>query len=95
MMFGLFKALATPEQAFWNWFEKNEKMLFSFESNRDRVFSELAANMKPVHESVTFEFGPVVEGNGSLLLARTVSRTPFLRWKDCMRQPPNSRVGYS
>ena len=69
MMFGLFKALATPEQAFWNWFEKNEKMLFSFETNQDRVFGELAAKMQRVQESVTFEFGPVVEGKREFVIS--------------------------
>jgi hypothetical protein len=94
MMFGLFKALATPEQAFWSWFEKNEKRLFTFETDRDCVFGELAGTMKNVHESVTFEFGPVVEGKREFVISadgikdafpaveRLYSSAPKLpRWK--------------
>ena len=69
MMFSLFQALATPEQAFWSWFEKNEKRLFTFETDRDRVFNELAGKLKQVHESVTFEFGPVEDGKREFVIS--------------------------
>jgi hypothetical protein len=69
MMFGLFKASASPENEFWNWFEKNENRLFTFETDRDRVFDEIAGKMKNVHESVTFEFGPVVDGKREFVIS--------------------------
>ena len=48
-----------PEQAFWQWFEKNQDDLFHFERNRDAVFNRLFHVLKEVDEDLTFEFSPV------------------------------------
>lgn len=48
-----------PEQQFWRWFEKNEKMLFELEKDRERIFDELTKQMEKVHPDLTFEFSPV------------------------------------
>jgi hypothetical protein len=68
-MFGLFKAAATPEQEFWKWFQKNETMLFNFEKDRESVFDQLSTQMKKVHESLTFEFGPVENGKRDFVIS--------------------------
>jgi hypothetical protein len=64
MIFSLFTHMArgTPEQDFWNWFQKNEASLFDFEKNQEPIFDGLATAMHRVHPSLTFEFGPK-EGN--------------------------------
>lgn len=60
----------TPEQQFWNWFEKNQEMIFSFEKDRDNVFNKLAIQMKKVNEDLTFEFGPISkEGNREFVIS--------------------------
>jgi hypothetical protein len=69
MIFGLFKAAATPEQEFWKWFQKNETMLFTFEKDTEKVFDRLSAQMKKVHESLTFEFGPVKDGRREFVIS--------------------------
>jgi hypothetical protein len=85
----LFKALATPEQEFWNWFEKNEKMLFGFETNRERVFDELAGKMKRVHESITFEFGPVAEGKREFVISADGIKDAFPAVESLYASAPN------
>jgi hypothetical protein len=49
---------ATPESDFWEWFQRNESILFDFERDQERTFDRLAAEMHKVHPSLTFEFGP-------------------------------------
>lgn len=69
MIFGLFKGHATPEQDFWQWFQKNEDTLFHFEKDQERVFGRLAAQMKRLHPSLTFEFGPVANGKREFVIS--------------------------
>ena len=44
----MFFSRKTPEQVFWQWFEKNEAMLHAFERDREAVFDALAAALKKV-----------------------------------------------
>jgi hypothetical protein len=67
----------TREERFWKWFEKNHDRLFSFESNRDQIFAELARHLKQVHEVLTFEFGPVVEGKRDFVISADGIRQGF------------------
>ena len=76
-MFGLFKTEATPEQEFWKWFQKNEASLFSFETNQDVVFDRLAAQMQKVQESLTFEFGPVKNGQREFVISADGIKAAF------------------
>jgi hypothetical protein len=76
-MFGFFKSLATREQVFWDWFKKNESRLFDHEADRDRVFDELAEKMIDVHESVTFEFGPIEDGKREFVISADGIRDAF------------------
>jgi hypothetical protein len=52
------RAQASPESDFWQWFQRNEAMLFDFERDRERTFDLLEAEMRKVHPRLTFEFGP-------------------------------------
>lgn len=63
LMMGLFSfknAFASgSEETFWKWFQKNENMLFYFESDQERIFNELASQMNKINGDLTFEFGPI------------------------------------
>jgi hypothetical protein len=60
LFFTLFarNAAATPELNFWAWFQAHEEEVFNFERNQEAVFDKLAAQMRRVNPSLTFEFGP-------------------------------------
>lgn len=51
----------SPETSFWKWFGENERMLFDFETDQERVFNSLAGELDRVHPDLTFEFGPKKE----------------------------------
>lgn len=55
-------AQARPEDNFWKWFQQNEALLFDFERDREHIFDLLSSEIRRVHPSLTFEFGPK-EGN--------------------------------
>lgn len=71
MIFSLFtsKSKATPEEDFWGWFSKNDGMLFSFEKDQEKIFDRLAAEMKKVNSSLTFEFGPIKDGKREFVIS--------------------------
>lgn len=48
----------TDYQKFWNWFVEHEQDLFNFEEDKERVFGELADELRKVDGDLTFEFGP-------------------------------------
>ena len=48
-------------RTFWQWFEKNQDRIFSFESNTKEIFDELAAEIHRIHPDLAFEFGPVLK----------------------------------
>lgn len=79
MFFGLFnsKAQATPEQDFWTWFSKNDDALFHFEKNQEKVFDALAAEMKKVDSSLTFEFGPVKNNQREFVISADGIKSSF------------------
>jgi hypothetical protein len=52
------RAGLTPEQAFWNWFQKNEDSLFDFEKNQAEIFDRLSTELHKIDPNLTFEFGP-------------------------------------
>ena len=60
--FSIFNAFAgeqNQEKSFWGWFQKNEEMLFHFESDQEKTLDKLSAELKKVNPDLTFEFGPV------------------------------------
>lgn len=48
----------SPEASFWKWFEENDRALFEFEAEQERIFALLARELGKVHPDLTFEFGP-------------------------------------
>lgn len=52
----------TSEQQFWIWFQNNQDALFDFEKDQEKIFDRLGAELHKVHPSLTFEFGPKVDG---------------------------------
>jgi hypothetical protein len=52
---------ASAETSFWNWFEKNEEMLFHFDTNTEVVFDELSTEIEKVNPKLRFEFSAVKE----------------------------------
>jgi hypothetical protein len=59
----------SKEETFWKWFQANESRLFDFEQDQDRVFAELGPEMRKVHPSLTFEFGPKKEGRREFVIS--------------------------
>jgi hypothetical protein len=47
-----------PTKQFWRWFSENERELFDFETDRERLFDRLAAELGKVDPDLTFELGP-------------------------------------
>jgi hypothetical protein len=67
----------TPEQAFWNWFQKNEDNLFDFEKDQERVFDRLSAELHKVDPNLTFEFGPKENGRREFTISADGIRKAF------------------
>lgn len=47
----------TQEQ-FWHWFVAHQDELFDFETDQERIFDELSAQLNRVNPHLSFEFGP-------------------------------------
>jgi hypothetical protein len=60
---------ATPEKAFWKWFQNNENSLFDFEKDQEQVFAKLSTEMHKLNPSLTFEFGPKVGGRREFVIS--------------------------
>lgn len=46
------------QERFWQWFVQHDAELFDFEDDLERIFDDLAAELRKVDENLTFEFGP-------------------------------------
>lgn len=51
-------AKKTNQETFWNWFIKHEADLLDFEADQDRIFNQLASELRKVDPELVFEFGP-------------------------------------
>lgn len=60
---------ATGETDFWQWFQRNEAMLFDFEKDQEHTFDKLAAQLHKVHSDLTFEFGPKENGKREFVIS--------------------------
>jgi hypothetical protein len=80
MAFSIFGAKAqtsSSEEAFWQWFAKNERRLFEFEADRERIFDELGKQMKKVNPNLTFEFGPIHDGKREFVVSAGGIKSAF------------------
>lgn len=48
----------SDQQQFWSWFKHHEAELLDFEADRERIFDQLAVELRKVDPNLTFEFGP-------------------------------------
>ncbi|MGA2096258.1 MAG: hypothetical protein ABSH39_08165 [Candidatus Acidiferrum sp.] len=58
-----FRKSAMRRQAFWDWFQRNEERLFTFQSRSawQAINKETAAELEKVHPDLTYECGGVQE----------------------------------
>jgi len=59
----------SPEQKFWEWFLRNEQMLFHFEKDQELIFDKLATEMAKINGNLTFEFGPIQNGKREFVIS--------------------------
>jgi hypothetical protein len=70
-------AKESPEALFWQWFDKNQDMLFHFEKAQERTFDKLRAAMSKVHPRLTFEFGPDIDGKREFIISADGMKDAF------------------
>lgn len=69
---------ASPENEFWKWFQENDKRLYDFEKDQDRIFDSLAEALSKVHANLTFEFGAkTAEGKREFVISAGGIKTAF------------------
>ena len=66
---GIFISKNKIEGKFWDWFLKNEDEIFHFENNQEHVFKELGRALSKVNKYLTFEFGPITDGNREFVIS--------------------------
>lgn len=73
----LFKS---KEEKFWEWFLKNDTLLFNFEENQEATFSELNNALRKVHKDLTFVFGPIISNRREFIVSADgfASLIPFV-----------------
>jgi hypothetical protein len=64
----------TTQQEFWKWFVEHDAELMGFETDRERVFDQLAAQLQRVDPDLTFEFGPKRERREFVISAGGIRR---------------------
>lgn len=78
LLIGTFRSSrGTREQLFWKWFQENEAKLFNFESDQERIFHQLLAQLHKVNPSLTFEFGPKTNGKREFIISADGIKTAF------------------
>lgn len=65
----MFTSQGKKEDRFWDWFVKHNEIIFHFEKNQNKVFSDLAKALAKVNKYITFEFGPKKEGVRELVIS--------------------------
>lgn len=68
MSFSLFQS-KRPEQQFWEWFKRNQRMLFHIEQEQEPVIRELSAKLARIDGHLTFELGPVTDGKREFVIS--------------------------
>lgn len=77
-LFSGFRArAATPEQAFWAWFQNNDAALFDFEKDQEKIFDRLNREMNKVNPTLTFEFGPKQNGRRDFVISADGIKAAF------------------
>jgi hypothetical protein len=96
----------SAEEQFWKWFVEYEMQLFHFETDRERIFDQLAAELRKVDPDLVFEFGPqgtkrefVVSAGGLKrafpAVASLVAAAPTLaRWQVIAFRPRRAPISH-
>ncbi|WP_169748926.1 hypothetical protein [Gynuella sunshinyii] len=50
------------EQEFWNWFSTNEKAIFTFENDQEKVLDTISDNLSKYREGLVFEISQISDG---------------------------------
>lgn len=85
--FGLFgnRAHASAESDFWKRFQQNEVELFDFERDQEAIFDQLTVEMRKVHPSLTFEFGPKENGGREFVISADGNKDAFPKVESLLR----------
>jgi hypothetical protein len=98
----------TAQEEFWHWFIQREAELFDFdaalETERERIFDQLASKLQKVHPDLAFEFGPpqakrefVVSAGGinsafPAVISLVDAAPPLARWQVTAFRPRRAHV---
>lgn len=83
------KVHASVEGDFWAWFQKNENMLFNFESNRETIFNKLSDALTLVDPNLTFEFGPIEDSKREFIISANGIKDSFPSVESLFNSAPN------
>lgn len=79
----------SKEEKFWNWFQENDEMLYTFEKDRESVFDQLASQLHKVDKDLTFEFGPVLsDGKREFIISAGGIQRAFPCVENLFRKAP-------
>lgn len=59
----------SKEQEFWEWFSKNEKEIFSFETDREKILDSISNNLAKYKDGLVFEISQVVGGKREFIIS--------------------------
>ena len=59
----------TNEDKFWNWFCKNSKMIFNFESNQEEVFDKIQKESQKLNSNLSFEISSIKDGKREFVIS--------------------------
>jgi hypothetical protein len=98
----------TPQEKFWNWFVHHEPKLFNFDPNqeaeRERIFDEIAGQLRRIDSDLTFEFGPndarrefVISAGGvqrafPSVISLAAAAPPLARWRVIAFRPRRTPI---
>ena len=77
MKFIINKFFPQKEEGFWQWFVANEDRIFTFESNRETIFDEIADRLHRINPNLTFEFGPIEDGKREFVISAGGIKSAF------------------
>ncbi|MEZ4279996.1 MAG: hypothetical protein R3F21_10335 [Myxococcota bacterium] len=77
VLFSATRAGAEPKMTFWRWFESNDERIASYESNQEAIFDEIADQLSKIHEDLTFEIGPLIDGRRDFVVSAGGIKSAF------------------
>jgi hypothetical protein len=83
----MFGPKLTP-QGFWKWFASNDRILFDFEADQERVFDKLASKLRQIDSNLTFEFGPKIENRREFVISAGGIKNSFPAVIELLRLAP-------